>query len=68
MPLVDVEVKKCIEHVSDKEEEIENDRGNYRASMHVSTLTTLNALITLWAWICVSNFLFSCTFIYVQRL
>ena len=32
---------------------MEEDRGNYRASMHGSTLTTLNVLITLWTLICV---------------
>ena len=57
MPFLDVEAKKCIEHVSDKEEGMNNDSVNFRASMHDSTLTTLNALITLWALICVTNFL-----------
>ena len=39
LPFVDVEAKKCIERVSDKEEEgMDNDRGSYGASMHGSTL------------------------------
>jgi hypothetical protein len=50
-------------HVNDKEEGMENDRGRYGATMHGSTLTTLNVLITLWALICVSNFL-----LYFKRL
>ena len=58
MPFVNVEAKKCIEHVSDKEDEgMEDDRGSYGALMYGSTLTTLNVLITLWTLICVSNFL-----------
>ena len=36
---------------------MEDDRGSYGASMHGSTLTTMNVLITLWALIRVSNFL-----------
>ena len=36
---------------------MEVDRGSYQASMHSSTLTTLNVLITLWTLICVSDFL-----------
>jgi hypothetical protein len=41
LPFVDVEAKECFEHVSDKDnEEMENDRGSYRPSMHGSTLTT----------------------------
>ena len=55
LPFAKVEAKKCIEHVSDKEvERIKDDRGSYGASMHGSTLTTLNVLITLWTLICVS--------------
>ena len=52
---IDVEAKECIEHVSDKEEGIEDNKGSYGASMHGSTLTTLNVLITLWALICVND-------------
>ena len=54
MPFVDVEVEECIEHVSDKKEEegMEDDRRSYGASMHGSTL---NVLISLWTWICVSK-------------
>ena len=58
MPFVYVKAKECIEHVSDKEEEgMEDDKASYKASMHGSTLTTLNVLITLLALICMSNFL-----------
>ena len=67
LPFVNVVAKKCIEHVSDKEDEgMEDDRGSYGALMYGSTLTTLNVLITLWTLICVSNS--SCTFIFVQKL
>ena len=42
---VDVEVKECIKHVSDKEEEeTKKNRGSYIASMHGSTLTIINVL------------------------
>ena len=41
MPFVDVKVKECIKHVSDKEEDgVDDDIGSYGASMHGSTLTT----------------------------
>ena len=36
---------------------MKDDRGMYEASIHGSTLTTLNVLITLWALIFVSKFL-----------
>ena len=51
--------KECIEYVSDKEEEegMEDNGNCYRVSMHGSTLTTLNVLITLCTLICVSNIL-----------
>jgi hypothetical protein len=49
LPFLDVELKECIEHVSDKEEEgMEDDRDSYGTSMHGCTLTTLNVLIALW--------------------
>ena len=54
-PFIDVDAEECIEHVKDKEEGLDDDRGSYRASMHGFTLTTLNVLITLWALICVSD-------------
>ena len=59
LPFVDVMVKEGVEHVSHKEEEegMKDDRGSYKASMHGSTLTTLNVLITLWTLIWASNFL-----------
>ena len=34
---------------------MDDDRDSYGASMHGFTLTTLNVLITLWAFICVSD-------------
>jgi hypothetical protein len=40
-----------------KEEGMEDDKDGYGASMHGSTLTRLNVLITLWALIWASNFL-----------
>jgi hypothetical protein len=48
MPFIDVESKKCIEHVSDTKEEegMEDNKDSYGASMHDSTLTALNVLIT----------------------
>ena len=48
MPFVNVESKECIEHVSDTKEEegMEDNKGSYGASMHGSTLTALNVLIT----------------------
>ena len=52
---VDVDAKECIEHVKDKEEGMDDDRGSYGAPMHGFTLTTLNVLVTLWALICVSD-------------
>jgi hypothetical protein len=55
LPFIDVEAEEYIEHVSDKEEGMEDNKGSYGASMHGSTLTTLNVLITLWALICVSD-------------
>ena len=49
MPFVDVKVKECIEHVSDKEEEeeegVEDDKGSYKASIHGTTMTTSNITI-----------------------
>ena len=57
LTFVDVKVKEGIPHVSAKEEEegMKDDRGNYRASMHSSTLVTLNVLVPLWTLIHVSN-------------
>ena len=59
LPFVDIKAKVGIKHISDKEEDegIKDDKGSYEASIHGSTLTTLNVLITLWTLICVSNFL-----------
>lgn len=58
LPFVDVEAHECFEHVSDKENEgMEYIRGSYKASMHGSTLTTLNVNITSWTLTCVSKFL-----------
>ena len=59
LPFIDVKVKEGIEHVSDKKEEggMEDDKGSYKTSMHGSTLTTLNVLITLWTLIWASIFL-----------
>ena len=36
---------------------MEDDRGSHEAYVHGSTLTSLNVFITLWALICVSDFL-----------
>ena len=58
LPFVDVKAKECIEHISGKEvEEREDNKGNIKASMHGSTLTTFSVFITLWRMICLSNFL-----------
>ena len=57
LPFINVEVNKCIEHVSDKKEGTEDNIGSYGASIYGSTITTLNALITLWTLICVSDVL-----------
>jgi hypothetical protein len=57
LPFIYVEANNCIEHVREKEDEIEDDRGSYGTSMHGSTLTTMNVLITLWKLIFVNNFL-----------
>ena len=56
LTFVGVKGKECIEHVSDKEKKMEDNRGSYGASMHGFTLTILNVLIVLWALICVSDF------------
>ena len=43
LPFLDVEVKECIDHLSDKEEEgMEDDRDSYGTSMHGCTLTTVH--------------------------
>lgn len=63
---LDVQAKECIEHASDKEEEIEDDRGSYGVSMHRTTITTVHVLITLWTLIFVSCS--SCTSICAQKL
>ena len=34
MPFIDVEAKECIEHVSDREEGMEDGKGSYANSMH----------------------------------
>ena len=51
LPSIDVEARECIEHVRDKEEGMEDNRGSYGASMHGSTLIAFNVFITLWALI-----------------
>lgn len=52
LPFIDVEGEECVEHVSDKEdeEEMEDNRRSYGASIHG---VTLNVLISLW----MSNFM-----------
>ena len=62
MPFVDVKVKECIEHVSDKEEEeeegVEDDKGSYKASIHGTTMTTSNITIFInWRLWKVSNWM-----------
>ena len=51
LPFVDVEMKEGIKHVSDREEGMEENNCSDGASMHGSTLTTFNVLMTLWTLI-----------------